>query len=50
MVRDGSPAAATLTNARDALTKRRPVTKDVLNLSALTGARSGTSGDALTMK
>jgi hypothetical protein len=38
--------AATLTAARRALT----VAKDVLNLSALIGARSGMAGDALTTK
>jgi hypothetical protein len=47
---DGSPVAAALATARGALSECRPVANDVLNLSALTGARSGTAGDALTMK
>jgi hypothetical protein len=33
-----------------ALFERRPIVRDVLSFSALTGARSGTAGDALTMK
>jgi hypothetical protein len=50
VTRDGSPAAATLAAARGALSERRPIANDVLNLSALTGARSRTAGDDLTMK
>jgi hypothetical protein len=48
MVRDSSPAAATLTAARGALSERRPVIKDVLSFSAFTGVRSGTADDTLT--
>jgi hypothetical protein len=50
VVRDGSPATATLTAARGALSERHPVIRDVLNFSAFAGARSGTVGDALTME
>jgi hypothetical protein len=39
-----------LAAARGALSERRPVASDVLNLSALASARSGTANDALTTK
>jgi hypothetical protein len=39
-----------LAAARGTLSERRPITSDVLSLSALTGARAGTVGDALTTK
>jgi hypothetical protein len=39
-----------LAAACGALSERRPVANDVLNLSTLTGARSGTADDALTAK
>jgi hypothetical protein len=44
------PAAATLTVAHGALFERHPVGRDILSFSALTGARSGMAGDALTTK
>jgi hypothetical protein len=47
---NGSPAATTHAAAHDALSERRPITSDVLSLSALMGARVGTAGDALTTK
>jgi hypothetical protein len=48
VARDGSPATATLAAVCGALFEWRPVVSDVLNLSALVGARVGTVGDALT--
>jgi hypothetical protein len=39
-----------LATPRGAFSERRPVTSDILSLSALTGARAGTPGDALTMR
>jgi hypothetical protein len=44
-MREGSPAAA-----HGALSERHPVIEDVLNLSALTGARLGMASDPLTTK
>jgi hypothetical protein len=50
VARDGSPTAAALAAAHDTLSERRPVVADVLDFGALTGARSGTASDPLTMK
>jgi hypothetical protein len=50
MACDGSPAATTLVVARGTLSEQRPIANDVLSLSTLTGAREGTTGDALTTK
>jgi hypothetical protein len=50
VARDSSPAVATLAAARGTLFERRPVTNDVLSLSALMGARAGTDDDALITK
>jgi hypothetical protein len=50
VARDSLLATATLATARGALSERRPVVEDVLNLSALTSARSGTADDPLTTK
>jgi hypothetical protein len=43
-------AVATLATARGTLSERCPIVADVLNFSALTGARSGTADDPLTTK
>jgi hypothetical protein len=48
--RDGSPVAAALTAARDALDERRLVVTSAPDLSALVGARAGTIGVTLRMK
>jgi hypothetical protein len=50
VARDGSPAAAMLVAVCGALSERRSVVEDVLNFSALTGTRSGTTDDPLTTK
>jgi hypothetical protein len=39
-----------LAAASGTLSERHPIVRDVLNFSALTGARSGTAGDPLTTK
>jgi hypothetical protein len=43
----GSIAATALVAARGVLFEWRPITSNVVNLSALTGARAGMAGDAL---
>jgi hypothetical protein len=50
VVRDDSPATATLVAAHGTLSVCCPVGTDVLSFSALTGARLGTAGNALTTK
>jgi hypothetical protein len=50
VTRDGSPTAATLAVACGTLSKCRPVVADVLNLSALTGARARMVGVPLSTK
>jgi hypothetical protein len=47
---DGSTAVAALAAVRGTLSERRPVIADVLNLSALIGARAETVGVTLTTK
>jgi hypothetical protein len=50
VTRDGSPAAATLTAVRGALSERHLVVAGVPNLSALASARAGTVGVTLLAK
>jgi hypothetical protein len=46
----GGPLNATmLATTRGTLSELLPVTSDVLSLSTLIGARTGTAGDALTV-
>jgi hypothetical protein len=47
---DGSPASTALAAVHDTLSERRPVVANVVNLSALTGARAGAVGVTLTTK
>jgi hypothetical protein len=49
-MRYNSPATATLAVVRGALSEHRLAVADVLNLSALTGARAGMVGVTLSTK
>jgi hypothetical protein len=50
MVCIDSLAATMLSAARGALSEQHPVTSDIISLSALTGARARTAGDAVTVE
>jgi hypothetical protein len=47
---DGSPAIAALAAGRGTLSEHRPAIAEVLNLSALIGAKAGMVNDSLSTK